>query len=378
MKKIIGIYYDAHFEETSFETGCGGSDTWAIQISKYFVRNGYHVILFCNCDGWKFSYNMVEYVPIQLFDLRCSYQHFDYFIITRLLSENVYNRIVETGCKNIYLQSHDMFIWHNNLYNEQYKYNPYKYPHLKKYIALTKFHAWELNTYNEIPYDKIEVIGNGVNSNVFDEIDKEDIPKDNSILFPSVYTRGGDILVEHVLPLVLKEIPDFEVHLCGYANIFPQNVQDNPHIKILGMLSKEDYYREFKKHKVWFLPCTVLEDFGLCACEAVMCGCEVVSTFEHGMRDVCWPFVNLKMENRFNTVDTGWYHYSRYELDMTDEDFNRTCQEAADRIVDSIRNYYNPERVKMRESFKNFILGEHTWENVVDKWENLFIKSGQD
>lgn len=372
MKKVIGIYYDSKFEESSFETGCGGSDTWVIQISKEFTRRGYHVIVFNNCDNWTIGESMVEYVPCSLFEMRCDYQHFDYFIMTRLFNEDLYNIIVSTGCKNIYLQSHDMFIWNKNLYDERYIYEHDKYPYLKKYIGLTNFHKNNLCEYNLIPSDKIEIIGNGVDSDIFDKVDKESIIKDNSILFPTVYSRGGDILVENILPLVLKEIPDFEVHLCGYHQSFPEHVYNNPHVQILGMLNKEDFYREFRKHKVWFLPCTVSEDFGLCACEAVMCECDVVSPFEHGMKDVCSPFVNLKMNNKFKVLETHEYHYSQYKLNMFQEDFDRTCSEATGMIIDSIKNYYLPDRIRLRQSFKNYILQTHNWKNVVDKWEKLF------
>ena len=64
MKKTIGILYNANFNESSFETGCGGSDTWVIQISKEFVRHGYHVIVFSQYEDWYIYNSGVEYVPL--------------------------------------------------------------------------------------------------------------------------------------------------------------------------------------------------------------------------------------------------------------------------------------------------------------------------
>lgn len=374
MKKVIGIFYNAKFSESSFETGCGGSDAWVIQIAKEFVLKGYHVIVFCNCDAWALSFNMVEYVPISLFGHRCTYQHFDYFIMTRAFNEDIYNMVVDTGCENIYVQSHDMFIWNQDMYVEKFIYQEGKYPYLKKFIALTPYHQWELMTYNQIPEDKIAIIGNGLDSHTFSKVDEEPMEeKDNSILFTSVYTRGGDILVEHILPLVKKEIPDFKVKLCGYADVFPEHIKSNPDVEILGMLTKEEYYREFRKHRVWFLPCVVPEDFGLCICEAAMCECEVISPFKHGAADVCYPFVNLAMKHSFDIVEDGSYHRSRYTLNMSDDAFQMACQEAADMIIESIKNYYNDgHRYRLRKSFKSFILGTHTWNNVVQKWKSIF------
>ena len=374
MKKIIGIFYNAYFNEESFETGCGGAETWVIQISKEFSRKGYHVIVFSQYDDWFFFNSGVEYVPIYLFESRIQYQHFDYFIFVRSLDES-YDMLVQyNDCRNIYVQSHDQFIWKDGLYNEKFNYNiNNRFDKVKKYIALTEFHKEELMKFNNIPEDKIEIIGNGLDSEIFNEVDKLQKPKiDHSILWTSAFGRGGDILIECIMPLVRKIIPDFEVHICGYGDGVPDDIKNNPNVRFLGTLSKEDYYKEFRKHACWFLPCVVVEDFGICAGEAAMCECDIISPFKHGMKDVCWPFISLKMNNEFNIIETDDYHYSTYQLDMYEEDFNRTCEEAAYKIVNSIMNYYNSGNIKIRRIFKDFIMKEHTWDKVTNKWINIF------
>ena len=381
MKKTIGILYNANFNESSFATGCGGSETWAIQISKEFVKHGYHVIVFSQHKNW-FLYNSgVEYVPLSLFESRIQYQHFYAFIFVRSL-DNSYDTFVKyNDCENIYIQSHDMFIWRDGIYNERFDYNDInainknRFDKVKKYIALTEFHKWELMTYNYIPEDKIEVIGNGLDSDIFDKIDKEESDRDHSILWTSAFGRGGDILVNDIMPLVKRAIPDFEVHICGYSDGVPENIKLNPSVKFLGTLSKEDYYREFKKHRCWFLPCVVVEDFGICAGEAAMCDCEIISPFKHGMKDVCWSFESLKMKSEFKIVETNNYHYGTYKLNMTVEEYLNVCREAACSIIDSINNYNDENRKKIRKICKDFIMKEHTWNNVVKKWENMFKNS---
>ena len=372
MKHIIGILYNSMFNEHSFETGCGGSETWVIQISKEFVRKGYHVIVFCQTEQWYFYESGVEYVPIDLFISRIQYQHFDEFIFLRSLDEYYDTFVKYNNCNSIYIQSHDMFIWKDGIYNEKYNYNNNRFNKVKKFVALTNFHKWELITYNNIPEDKIEVIGNGLDSEIFNNIDKEYIKKDHSILWTSAFGRGGDILTDYIMPLVRNKIPDFKVHICGYADNVPDYIKNNPNVKFLGTLSKEDYYREFKKHCCWFLPCVVVEDFGICAGEAAMCGCDIISTFKHGMKDVCWPFTSLSMQNKFNIIELDDYHYGTYQLNMTDEEFYNAYKEAADMIIDSIINYNNKDRVKIREICKKYIMTEHTWNNVTSKWINLF------
>ena len=373
MKKVIGIYYNTKFSEISFETGCGGSETWAIQISKEFVKRGYHVVIFSQYEDWYFFNSGVEYVPLYLYESRIQYQKFDYFIFVRSLDESYDTFVKYNDCTNIYLQSHDMFIWKDGIYNEKFNYEVNnRFNKIAKFIALTNFHKWELMTYNNIPEDKIEIIGNGLDSDIFNNVDKEEIEKDHSILWTTTFGRGGDILVNDIMALVLKAIPDFEVHICCYDDMVPEDIKLNPHVKFLGTLYKEDYYREFKKHCCWFLPCVVVEDFGICAGEAAMCECDIISPFKHGMKDVCWALTSLKMQNEFKVLETDNYHYSEYRLDMTDEEYKKTCQEAAYKIIDSIKNYNNEDRKKIRQICKNFIMKEHTWNNVVNKWENLF------
>lgn len=373
MKKVIGILYNENFNETSFETGCGGSDAWVIQISKEFIKHGYHVIVFSQYNDWFIFNSGVEYVPMHLYTSRIQYQQFYAFIFVRSLDDYYKQFIMYNDCENIYLQSHDMFIWEGGIYNQKFNFNlHYAYDKVKKFIALTNFHKWELITYNNIPEYKIEVIGNGLDSDIFTRIDNEDIKKDRSILWTTSFGRGGDILVNDIMPLVLKAIPDFEVHICGYDDHVPQEIKLNEHVKFLGTLSKEDYYREFKKHCCWFLPCVVPEDFGICAGEAAMCDCDIISPFKHGMKDVCWPFESLKMKSEFKIIESDNYHYSSYKLNMSEEEYSNACHEAAFKIINSINNYKDESRKRIRQICKDFIIKEHTWNNVVNKWINMF------
>ena len=373
MKKTIGILYKSNFNESSFEIGCGGSETWAIQLSKEFTRKGYHVIIFSEYEDWFLFDSGVEYVPLNLFESRIQYQYFYAFIFVRSLDSYYDTFIKYNDCDNMYLQSHDMFIWQDGIYHKKFNYEfNNRFNKVKKFIALTNFHKWELMTYNNIPEDKIEVIGNGLDSDIFNKIDKEEFERDHSILWTSAFGRGGDILVNDIMPLVRKVIPDFEVHICGYGDGVPEDIKLNEHVKFLGTLSKEDYYREFKKHCCWFLPCVVVEDFGICAGEAAMCDCDIISPFKHGMKDVCWPFESLKMKNEFKVIESDNYHYGTYKLDMTRETYSIVCHEAAAAIIYSIQNYSNLYRKQIRQICKDFIMKEHTWDKVASKWINMF------
>ena len=151
-----------------------------------------------------------------------------------------------------------------------------------------------------------------------------------------------------------------------------EKIKNNPNVKFLGTLTKEEYYKEFKKHKVWFLPCVVVEDFGICAAEAVMCGNHIVSPYLHGMQDVLSPFTPFGMTNKYNVKQSSDYHYSKYELEMSFNDFTNTNNEAAQSIIDIINNYDNPLLQKILMSQRKYVMETYTWNNIVDKWIKLF------
>ena len=388
MKKSIGILYEAKFVESSFETGCGGSETWVIQISKKFVENGYHVIVFNHENNWTITKNGVEYRPIStLFKYTCETHHFDYFIFTRNVGQEYYDIIVNNNCADkIYVQSHDMHIWADGLYNKKLDWNvdAERFSKINKFIALTDFHKEELHNLNNIPYAMISVIGNGLDSEIYDNVynNYEHSPKDTdpfmvpdsncTIFWTSAFGRGGDILVEDIFPLVKEQCPNAKINICGYSDGVPEHIKNTEGVNFLGTLSKEDYYKVFFDSDVWFLPCVVVEDFGICAAEALMCHCDVVSPFLHGMKDVLYPYTNTAMERNFGDATTDTYHYGTYHIDKDTDEYKKACMEAASWILWSFGKYRSLEHFRWKESARRFIINTYTWQSVVDKWKNLF------
>ena len=94
MKKNIGIIYDTKFNENDINGACGGSETWIIQISKEFVRQGYNVVIFRPGD-WVLSPNNVEYVPFNLFEYKIQTQQFECIIFSRNIDDR-YFKILES------------------------------------------------------------------------------------------------------------------------------------------------------------------------------------------------------------------------------------------------------------------------------------------
>lgn len=393
MQKVIGIVYDEKFEEEMINGACGGSETWAIQLSKAFTKLGYHVIVFRK-GSWIFSESNVEYISLEFFDHKINTIKFEAIIFSRNIDKERYNKILNSGStKNIYIQAHETYIWENGIYEDKFEYydenGVERYPEIKKYIALSTFHKNALHNISNIPLDRIEIIGNGCNIDIFENFDKEHGDVNNkiehAILWSSCIPRGADILVDDILPLIKEEIPDFKVRICGYQNgdnVIPKRFLNRDDVELIGFnLTKEQYYSELRKTGVWFYPCVVAETFNIACLDAVINNCHIVSPMLHGVGHILSPFKVYAMDYTFGTGETKDNDYSwifkQYIVDKESEEYKKACQQAALMIISNIINYYNPINFQIRKAMKSYVLETHTWELVALKWKNLMKMENQ-
>lgn len=383
MTKLIGIWcnWDADIYENKFELGCGGSDTWVIQISKEFANRGYHVHIFTNKASFSSNSNIRYFGRDKLQENVNAYEY-DYMIILRCLNRDHMKIMIESNhVKHIYVLPHDQVIWKHYTYSEEeWDWNPINKnemleSYIDKYVCLSEWHKKMIIMEHKIPEDKIVIIGNGVDSELFSLIDDHDVNEiDHRILWTSIYKRGCAILVEDIAPIVRQTITDFGVDICSYDDI-PNEVNEIEYVNVLPKINKEQYYRELHKHACFFYPCVVEETFGICALEAVMCNQDVISTFEHGMEDALSALEFTKIPAHITW--SGRHNYFDYVIFPEDknEQYWNIIHEFANRIIDSIMNYNSLSKAQFRKLAKNYVLERHSWKNVVDKWELLFLKS---
>lgn len=371
---LVDIYED------KFKEGCGGSETWVIKISQEFAKREYNVDIYTK----KYSeskYSNIRYLPTNELEEYLKSNKYDYCIILRTLNRDQVLLLKKYDVKHIYVLPHDQVIWKTFTYsNEEWEYDPgnvneMEESHIDKFIALSVWHKEMLMFEHHIPYEKIEIIGNGVDNESYEQVVNYDINEiDHRVLWTSIYKRGAEMLIYDVAPIVRQFIPDFGIDLCSYDGI-PDHVKEIEYVNVLPKISKEQYYKELCKHACYFYPCLVEETFGICALEAIMCNQDLISTYEHGMEDALSALTFTKINGHF--VRSGRHNYFDYFIndDLKNDDYWNLVNEFALRIVDSIQNYYNKERMKFRKLAKNYVYERHTWSNVVDKWENLFYRS---
>ena len=81
MKQTIVIINEpATINSDTILKGCGGSETWTIEIAKQFSKHGFNVMIFSPFAKWE-SLDGIQYIPIHIMDDILSYTMVDYFFI---------------------------------------------------------------------------------------------------------------------------------------------------------------------------------------------------------------------------------------------------------------------------------------------------------
>ena len=251
MKKTIGIFCGKLYvtddlthkwDENALNEGIGGSETWAISISSELSKMGYRVIMFADCP-FHVSSDGVEYHPYETFLQVCGKTKFDYFIVSRFAS------IISTAINTdkLFLIAHDNFIL------EAYNLPELKLHLLDKIISLSDFQERQLmSSYPGLTQDYFVRSAVGIDWSLYSDVDT--YHKKNKMVWSSHKSRGAKYLITKIFPIIKKEIPDFEIDVCSYANDSNDDYFNVDGINIKGKLSKKDLAELQKESKIWVYP----------------------------------------------------------------------------------------------------------------------------
>jgi len=140
--------------------------------------------------------------------------------------------------------------WHKNLFKE-------KYPELK---------------------DKITLINNGIDIDIFNKIDDTITKIKNKFIYSSRPDRGLDVLLLRLWPQILDKLPDATLYIATYGN-FPSNPQEislkniidsHNSIHYLGKLNSKQLYEEMRSAEYWLYPTHWPETSCITALEMLM------------------------------------------------------------------------------------------------------------
>jgi glycosyltransferase involved in cell wall biosynthesis len=168
-------------------------------------------------------------------------------------------------------------------------------------ICCAHYMADEIHSYFDTPFDKIDVIPNGVDPSQFDALEGVDLsafraqyalPHERIVFFVGriVAEKGADVLIR-AAPLVLREFPDATFVLAGRGpelrrlRELAETLGLGSKITFAGFISDEDRNRLFRVADCAVFP-SLYEPFGIVALEAMAANVPVVVSQVGGLKEV--------------------------------------------------------------------------------------------
>ena len=332
--KKIGIWTGPAWEtwdlDSYTKTGIGGSESAAGRLAVTAAANGYSVYMYGSHER-KEQYG-VEMVPWDQFVPEEEY--FDLFIASR----NVNCIDERLRAKNILVWIHDIWLLSGK------EISPYHLNRVTKFVCLTPWHKDFVSNHHSIPKDKIVIIPNGINTELFKEPNIEE-KTFGKLIYSSSPDRGLDNLL-YLLPFVREKVP--EVHLDIYYGFYnyesairsrsnPEEVEKMEKIKELinkskdfatlrGRVSQPELAEHWHKAYLWFYPTSFWETYCITAKEAQLSATPILCSNEAALKTTVGEYgirvdgFAYSYESRVKFVDEAikllqnkdyWLHWSK-------------------------------------------------------------------
>lgn len=356
----------------SLETGCGGSETWALQLSKAFVERCHTVTIFTTTNEEKpekLYLNKVNIVPFNYIQEYWASYTYDFMIVSRIMTPNIQYCLKQFPkvSKYIFYQFHDLYAGESNI-SESIKM-------INKIIALTPYHAKYLHKMENINYYKFSIIPNGVDLSLFNNL-KEPEKRNNRLLWCSNPDRGLYLILKYLYDDIKKEIPDFGIDIVypNYSTLNLLETDKNKDIRILGSLNKENLYKEMIKHKCWCYPQNFIDTFCISMLEAALCNVNIVCPWWYGPGDIFGDLIDK--DSKYDKIIVDEYNKIFYSTNIkteTPDDFHKYLGWLKNQIIDAIKNYDSEQYRVRREMMFNRVIKNYTWNNVAALYESLYI-----
>ncbi|MGD1714627.1 glycosyltransferase family 1 protein [Dapis sp. BLCC M172] len=334
-EKSIVYYLGKRFLvlESDIKTkGASGSDSAVFFLTREWVKQGYDVTVFTNCEDKEGIYGGVKYVNYEKINW---YDTFETFIMWRhpkMLPSYV-------KAKRIWFDWHDVITFDDRIYL-----NPYQKIFVKSY--------YQRNLLPELPDNKFAIINNGADSSVLELAKNQKQPY--KLVYASRYYRGLEFMLTWGWPIIKREIPEAELNIYyGWTKrdssekIIPwkqkmMELMQQEGVVEHGSIGHNQLMYEKSTSVIHYYGCSYGEIDCISLRESAMVGCVPVTTNYAAIKekDYC-----IKVDGDPKTKET---------------------QEAlAYRIVELLNNPQELENIReeIQEKVKN-----ETWEQVAPFW----------
>lgn len=254
--------------------GIGGSETAVIELSKRWAKAGREVVVYNRCDApaGGVLIDGVRYMNYWEFNKQ---DRFDTVIIWRS-TQNV--DLIENA-DHIYLDLHDV--------TPEFLLSEERLAKIDKVYVKTNYHR---SLYPNVPDDKFEILGNGVDSKRFET----DIASESKrFIYTSSANRGLENILD-VWPEIRKRVPKAELHIFYGWNTFVEAHKHNPTtmawvdsmkkkmeqdgVKNHGRVDQSTLAQEMQKSSLWLYPTDFPEIHCITALEMQLAGCYPITT----------------------------------------------------------------------------------------------------
>jgi glycosyltransferase involved in cell wall biosynthesis len=280
---------------TVAQTGIGGSETMALELSKRWAADGHRVRLYGDCAGQEGFYDGVEYLDSPRFPgASC-----DVLVASRRPDA------VDDGVCDAKLR----FVWVHDVHLGD-KVTHARALRTDRYLALSQWHkGYLLTMYPQIHSDQIIVTRNGIDLKRFEAAPKRDPHK---AIYASSPDRGLLSLLQ-MWPHIREKVSDATLHCfygfenwkrCGgQAMAHPSNTPaeikrllaklETSGVYFHGRVSQERLAIEMLSAGVWLYPTWFHETSCISAMEAQAAGLWLVTSPIAALNETAWPFARM-------------------------------------------------------------------------------------
>lgn len=269
------------------ESGLGGSETAVIRLGEELAQLGCRVTSFTPIDE-PGIYNEVVYREVERFHPEIKS---DMYIAWRMPEAADWG----INTDRLVLWMHDTDAGDRLTAERAAKFDTI--------VVLTEWHRqFFLEHYPFVDESKLVIIGNGVDTKRFEDPLKKDPFK---VVYSSSPDRGLDIILEHIWPQVVEQVPEAELHVYygwntfdqiapGYSYLqqFRQKVNDlfiaSKNVVQHGRIPQDRLAGELQEAAIWLYPTYFSETYCITAVEAQLAGAIPVTNHLAGLSEtVC-------------------------------------------------------------------------------------------
>jgi glycosyltransferase involved in cell wall biosynthesis/predicted O-methyltransferase YrrM len=256
--------------------GVGGSETWAIEMTRYIKKNfNYRVVVFCKCDK-KDVFEGVEYFPLPEYYSFIKSTQIHTCVVSRF--SKYIPTVIKGNAGNVILALHDISPIGNVIpINEK----------LKNVVCLSEWHKEKFIKQFPVFKDITTYHSYGIDKNIFD-VTEDNKKNRHSFIYSSFPNRGLFVLlkmwddIKKKFPYAILDIYS-DVYGSWTEENFPEEMKEirkylwrddgiyigyYKNIRYHRWVNKKTLAEAWKKADVWFYPCKFEETFCLTGLEA--------------------------------------------------------------------------------------------------------------